>query len=133
VPIGLALVGAYGLMAVAVSQAASTPLHLAAMVYDVHDSGGTVSSWEKLYEEGVKHGEDYSRCTPTSQEEVHCVGRYMLERGEIAFAGSISKSSTINRLAITGGTGAYKHAHGTVLTEYNRAGTRAKETITFSS
>jgi hypothetical protein len=32
---------------------------------------------------------------------------------------------------MTGGSGAYKSARGTVLTEYNKAGTRAKETLSF--
>jgi hypothetical protein len=33
---------------------------------------------------------------------------------------------------MTGGTGDYKDARGTVLTEYNKAGTKAQETLTFS-
>ena len=62
---------------------------------------------------------------------MHCTGSYRLAHGTIEFAGVISSSSNTNRLAITGGTGSYRSARGTVLTEYNRAGTKAKETIFF--
>jgi hypothetical protein len=118
---------------VQVAGASLPTLHLSAVVYDVHTSaGGTVSSHEKL-SQGTKHvGEDLSSCVPNSEKTVHCTGSYKLSQGTFSIAGTISKTGTTNRLQITGGTGPYKHAHGTVVTEYNRAGTRAKETISFT-
>jgi hypothetical protein len=108
-------------------------LHLSAIVYDTHASMGVFSSKEKVYQGATKVGEDQSRCTETSNTAVHCVGSYTLKHGTIKFSGTISNASDTNRLKITGGTGTYKGARGTVLTEYNKAGTRAKETLSFSS
>lgn len=95
-------------------------------------AGGTISSHEKLSQGSSRVGEDHSRCVPNSKKTVHCTGSYKLSRGVFYIAGTISKSGSTNRLQITGGTGLYKHARGAVTTEYNRAGTRAKETIVFS-
>jgi hypothetical protein len=106
-------------------------LHLTATVYDGHTSKGVYSSKEKVYEGTTKLGEDSSSCTKKTSSTVRCTGSYKLRRGTILFAGTISNASDTNRLSITGGSGAYKGARGTVLTEYNRTGTRAKETITF--
>jgi hypothetical protein len=112
---------------------ASLPaLHLSAVVYDKHvASNGTFSSRERLTQGATHVGEDFSRCTPNSKTTVHCTGSYTLTQGSFNIAGTIANTSNTNRLTITGGTGRYKHAHGTVLTEYNRTGSRAKETITF--
>jgi hypothetical protein len=107
-------------------------LHLSATVYDTHTSGHVISSKEKLFQGTTKVGEDSSRCTETSSTATHCVGSYTLKHGTIQFSGTISNASDTNRLTITGGTGTYKGARGTVLTEYNKAGTKAKETLTFS-
>jgi hypothetical protein len=115
----------------AASQAAPAALHLTAYVYDAHASRGAYSSREKLYEGSKKVGEDYSRCTEVSASATHCVGSYTLLHGTFQISGTISTSSDTNRLSITGGTGSYKGVRGTVLTEYNRAGTKAQETITF--
>jgi hypothetical protein len=115
----------------AVSQASVATLHLRALVYDVHSSKGVFSSREKLFQGNTKVGEDYSRCTEVSKHLTHCVGSYALDHGTIQFAGTISNASDTNRLTITGGTGRYKATRGTVLTEYNKAGTKANETLTF--
>jgi len=85
-----------------------------------------------LYEGAKKVGEDYSRCTEVSASATHCVGSYTLSHGTFQISGTISTSSDTNRLSITGGTGSYKGVRGMVLTEYNRAGTKAQETITVS-
>ena len=115
----------------AVAWATPPTLHLNAIVYDTHTSMGSFSSKEKLYQGTTKVGEDRSRCTETSKTAVHCVGSYTLKHGTIQFSGTISNASDTNRLTITGGTGTYKGVRGTVLTEYNNAGTKAKETLTF--
>jgi hypothetical protein len=107
-------------------------LHLTAVVYDAHTSGHVFSSKERLFQGTTKVGEDSSRCTETSSTATRCVGSYTLKHGTIQFSGTISNASDTNRLKITGGTGTYKGAHGTVLTEYNKAGTKAKETLTFT-
>jgi hypothetical protein len=107
-------------------------LHLTAFVYDVRSTpDGTVSSREELTEGRDRVGEDFSRCVPNSRRTVRCAGSYTLTQGTIRFAGTISNTGNKNRLMITGGTGRYKHARGSILTEYNRSGTGAKETITF--
>ena len=108
------------------------PLHLTATVYGLHSSKGVYSSKEKVFEGSTKLGEDVSNCTKRSPSTVHCTGSYKLTHGTILFSGTISSSSDTNRLKITGGTGSYKNARGTVLTEYNKTGTKAKETITFT-
>jgi hypothetical protein len=108
-------------------------LHLSAVVYDVRSSNGghLTSSKEKVYEGTSKLGEDYSRCTQTTKGSAHCIGSYTLKGGSILFSGTVSTASDTDRLAITGGTGSYRGARGTVVTEYNKAGTKAKETLTF--
>lgn len=116
----------------AVASAVPATLHLNAVVYDVHTSKGeVVSSKEKLSQGSTAVGEDSSRCTPASKTTVRCVGSYTLTHGTLQFSGTIPRSGETNRLSITGGSGAYKNARGTVLTEYNKPGTKAKETITF--
>jgi hypothetical protein len=115
-----------------VAEAIPATLHLSAMVYDAHWSDrGVYSSKERVFQGTTKVGEDYSRCTEASRTAVHCVGSYTLQHGTIQFSGTISNASDTNRLTITAGTGNYKGARGTVLTEYNKAGTRATETIRF--
>jgi hypothetical protein len=116
----------------AVAVAAPSTLHLNAVVYDVHTGNGeVVSSKEKLTQGTTPVGEDSSRCTPASKTTVRCTGSYTLKHGTLQFSGTISRSGATNHLSVTGGTGSYKNARGTVVTEYNRAGTKAKETITF--
>jgi Dirigent-like protein len=125
------LVGAGSTLSSAASAAPST-LHLNAAVYDVHTSkSGVVSSKEKLTQGTTAIGEDFSRCAPASKTTVRCVGSYTLTRGTLQISGTIPASGDVNHLAVVGGTGAYRSAHGTVVTEYNKAGTKAKETITF--
>ncbi|HXN37490.1 MAG TPA: hypothetical protein VN892_05605 [Solirubrobacteraceae bacterium] len=120
-----------GAVLAAPASAHPATLHLNATVYDVHASKGVYSSKEKVYERTEKLGEDFSSCTQPTSATYHCTGSYKLMHGTILFSGTISSSSNTNRLTITGGTGSYKDAKGTILTEYNKAGTKAKETITF--
>jgi len=117
----------------AAASAVPATLHLSAAVYDVHESKGGVIYSEEVVSQGTKPvGEDSSRCTPTSNGAFHCVGSYDLTHGTLRFAGMIPNSGgDKNRLTVTGGTGAYKGARGMVTTEYNKAGDKAKETITF--
>src|ERR1700759_3841135 len=113
------------------ASAAPSTLHLNAIVYDVHTSkGGVVSSKEKLTQGTTAIGEDSSTCTPASKTTVRCVGSYKLTHGTLQISGTIPRAGDVNHLAVTGGTGSYKGARGTVVTEYNKAGTKAKETIT---
>ncbi len=112
--------------------AATPTLDLAAYVYAKKTSGDTYSSHERLYQGARKVGEDYSRCVPASRSTVRCTGSYTLTHGTFRISGTISNTSDTNRLAISDGTGVYKDRRGTVLTIYNRAGTKAAETITFS-
>jgi hypothetical protein len=114
------------------ASAAPPTLHLNAVVYDVHTSkGGAVSSKEKLTQGTTAIGEDSSRCTPASKTTVRCVGSYTLTHGTLQISGTIPRAGNVNHLAVTGGTGSYKGVRGTGVTEYNKAGTKAKETITF--
>ncbi len=93
-----------------------------------------VSSREKLFQGATRVGEDFSRCTPTtaSKTAYRCVGSYTLARGTIQFSGTIGAEVNPNRLRFVGGTGAYKDARGAVIADYNEAGTKAKETLTFT-
>lgn len=113
------------------AMAVSTTLHLTAIVYQNSHRGTVYTSKERVYEDGSRIGSDISVCTEVSGTKFHCTGSYTLTHGTMRFSGTIPLISNTNRLTITGGTGSYKGAHGTVLTEYNRAGTSAKETITF--
>jgi hypothetical protein len=126
----LALLAAAVFPAVAVARPPT--LHLTATVYDVHSSKGVVSSKEKVYSGTTKLGEDSSTCTKKTSSTTRCTGSYKLMHGTFTFSGTISSTGDTNRLAVTGGTGSYKGVRGTVLTEYNKAGTKAKETITFT-
>ena len=111
----------------AAAEAIPATLHLSAIVYDTHQSKGVFSSKERVFQGTTKVGEDYSRCTEASRTTFHCVGSYTLQHGTIRFSGTISNASDTNRLTI----GSYRGARGTVLTEYNKAGTKARETISF--
>ena len=130
-PLAVALATFAGGSLATVAWAVPPTLHLNAIVYDAHWSMRVYSSREKVFEGTTKVGEDYSRCTETSKTAVHCVGSYALKHGTIQFSGTISNESDTNRLTITGGTGTYKGARGSAVTEYNKLGTRAKETLTF--
>jgi hypothetical protein len=121
------------LLAAAPPATAATPstLHLNAFVYDAHWSKGRVfASKERLFQAGKLVGEDFSSCT-TSKTIARCVGEYKLRRGTLRISGAVPASSNNNRLRLKGLTGIYEGARGTVLTEYNKAGTQATETLTF--
>jgi hypothetical protein len=123
---------AVGLWLAACGSSHLTTLHLSATVYDVRKSTVVYSSKERVDEGATKLGEDSSTCAASSPDTFRCLGRYTLTSGTIQFSGTISNASNTNRLKITGGTGRYKGARGTVLTEYNSAGTKAKETLSFN-
>jgi hypothetical protein len=126
------LAAAVASVAASVAGAAPATLHLNAVVEKPKSSSGaTYTTKEELFEGTRRVGEDVSRCTETSSDSnlFHCVGSYTLTHGTIKFSGTVKSGN--NRLSMTGGTGAYKSARGTVLTEYNKAGTRAKETLSF--
>jgi len=107
-------------------------IHLSATVYDVTETlRGVVSSHEALRHAGRPAGQDFSTCEPWATETARCTGKYALAGGTITFAGTIASRSRSNTLTITGGTGRYQNAEGTVLTEYNRSRAHAQETIGF--
>jgi hypothetical protein len=123
---------AIALASASIASAASATLHLSAIVQKPKSlGGGAYTTKEELFEGTRRIGEDVSRCSETSRNsnEFRCTGSYTLTRGTIDFAGTVRSGS--NRLAMTGGTGAYRGARGTVQTEYNKTSTRAKETLTF--
>lgn len=107
-------------------------MHLSATVYNVTETlKGVVSSHEALRRAGRPAGQDFSTCEPRATATAHCIGEYALADGTITFAGTIPSPSRSNTLTITGGTGRYRNAEGTILTAYNGRGTHAQETITF--
>jgi hypothetical protein len=106
-------------------------LHLSATVYNVNQTLDHVITSHESLTQGRRHvGQDFSRCTPEGAA-AHCTGKYALGSATITFAGTVPLEGRTNRLAITGGSGRYRHAEGTILTEYNANGTHAKETLTF--
>jgi hypothetical protein len=109
-------------------------LKLAATVYNVNETlDHVITSHESVSHAGRLVGQDFSRCEPTTTGAAGCTGKYALTDGTITFAGTVLSEGRSNRLAITGGTGRYRHAEGTILTEYSANGTRANETITFEA
>lgn len=83
--------------------------------------------------DGSKAGTLHAACTVidarTSVDTAtfHCNGSYVLRRGALALSttGPVASAPTL-RLAVTGGTGAYAGAHGTVVSRVGRdAGTRS--------
>jgi hypothetical protein len=117
----------------ATGQATPAALHLTASVYAKQTaSNGTVTSRERVFQNGTRIGEDFSTCTKRPHGTFKCQGEYTLTHGHLKFAGVIPGGTSTNTLAITGGTGRYSDARGHVRTEYNRTGTSAKETVTFS-
>jgi hypothetical protein len=133
-PLAALMLGAVLMQGWLAPVASATPatLHLTATVYEHSQKGSVYSSKERVFEGSKRVGEDSSRCTEVSKTGTHCVGSYTLTHGTIKFSGTIPLNSDTNRLKISGGTGAYRGVGGTVLTEYNKAGTKAKETLTFS-
>ena len=82
--------------------------------------------------DGSKAGTLYAACTVidarTSVDTAifHCSGSYVLRRGTLVLSatGAVASAPTLN-LAITGGTGAYARARGTVVSRVGEeAGTR---------
>jgi hypothetical protein len=126
----VAPLGAAALLSPPLAGALPATIHLTATVHAGRCTGGVCPSRETVFEGTTRVGEDSSRCTQISKIQFHCVGSYALRRGTITFAGTTGISNS-NRLAISGGTGAYRGVRGTVLTEFNKAGTKAKETLTF--
>jgi hypothetical protein len=127
-----AAAAAAAFVAVATTAACATPptLHLNAVVYDIHESGRVYTDKEKLFQGTTRVGEDSSRCTKLSKSSYRCSGTYTLPHGTLQFSGTVPLGS--NHLAITGGTGIYKGVRGTVATDFNKAGTQAKETLSFT-
>lgn len=54
----------------AVAEATPATLHLSAIVYDTHQSKGVFSSKERVFQGTTKVGEDYSRCTEATSNDV---------------------------------------------------------------
>ena len=106
-------------------------LHLAATIYDVNETlEGVVSSHEALKLAGRPVGQDFSSCTPDlPATTAHCTGKYHLRGGTIAFSGTVATEGRTRTLTITGGTGRYRGAEGSVVTEY-LSRSHARETIT---
>lgn len=106
--------------------------HLSARVYDVNETlEGVVSSHESLRAAGRRVGQDFSTCVPIQEEiSAHCTGKYVLPGGTIRFAGTVGVQRLKQTLTILGGTGRYRDAEGTILTEYAKHAHRASETIT---
>jgi hypothetical protein len=118
------------LLGVVGANAALPTLHLNAVVYYIHfGKRGGPTSKERLYEGAKRVGEDFSRCAPVSKTMFHCVGSFAFARGTLQVSGTVPAGD--NKLAITGGSGIYKGARGTVSTDYNNTYTKAKETLTF--
>lgn len=106
-------------------------LHLAATIHGVKETPlGETTSHETLRQAGRPAGRGFSACRPLNQgHTARCVGTYHLHGGTLAFAGAVAVGARAQTLTITGGTGRYRDAEGSVLTEYDRNGTHARETI----
>ncbi len=82
----------------------------------------------------TKHGKHVGRtgvvCTITSTaaEESQCVGTARLRGGQITIQGLLAGEPTVFKFAITGGTGAYEGAEGTLVV---REISNTKELLTF--
>ncbi len=84
-------------------------------------TGDQVTTNNRLRRNGENVGRVGSTCSMTVPQLI-CVGVVRLPRGQIVVTGQLRKnvltgSSDGYRLAVTGGTGAYQHVHGTVLIE----------------
>jgi hypothetical protein len=128
--LGIAALAASAIGFTAVSaEAHPGPLHFNAVIHKPGRQGKVLTSKETLYESGKVVGQDVSRCTETPSSRLQCRGTYTLHNGTIRFAGTIGFGN--NRIPITGGTGTYRGAHGTVSTIFNKTETRATETLMF--
>jgi len=112
-----------------VASATVVTLHLNAVVFGVHEGKGVFLSRERVSDGKGLVGEDSTRCVSISRSKIRCHGIYTLPQGTIRFSGTQPRFTDSNLLAITGGTGAYAGAHGIVLTQFNRSGSRAKELL----
>ena len=73
----------------------------------------------KLTKHGKKVGHAGVVCTTTSvvREESQCLGTARLRRGQITIQGLLAGERDVFKFAITGGTGAYEGAEGTLVVE----------------
>ena len=95
-------------------------------------SGNTVTFKEKLTVGKRAIGTDKVVCVAAGGPVFNCHGVYTLTspRGTIKAAGKNDQSKTINIVRITGGTGAFKGAKGTIEVRVNGA-TGSLQTFTF--
>lgn len=100
---------------------------------DVGATGDSLGDAFVFTSDLTKHGKDYGHtgvvCTVTSleREEVQCVGTAWLPGGQITVQGLLGGESTFS-IAITGGTGHYEGAEGTL---YVKELSDTEELLTF--
>ncbi|HXD55504.1 MAG TPA: hypothetical protein VN618_12165 [Solirubrobacteraceae bacterium] len=109
----------------------SRTLHLAATIYGVDETLlGKVTSHEALRRAGKPAGQVFSACEPLEEgQTAHCTARYRLRGGTLSLAGAVAVGDRTQTLTITGGTGRYRGAEGSLLSERDRSGTHARETL----
>ena len=82
---------------------------------------------EKLTDaKGRKAGSDFAECVQLFDKRSHCTGEYVLKRGQVMVQ-LVQPALTGNldyRQAVTGGTGKYAGAGGTVLVKQRTTGDR---------
>lgn len=96
-------------------------------------TGDQQTSNNLLTKGGVKQGRLGANCSLTLPQMI-CWGVIRLQPGQITIAGQLRKSFLSGgggsiRIAVTGGTGAYQHVHGTALIEPTSSG---KQRITLT-
>jgi hypothetical protein len=97
-------------------------------------TGDQQTSNNLLMKGGVKKGRLGANCSLTLPQMI-CWAVIRLQPGQITIAGQLRKSVLMGssgapiRIAITGGTGAYQHVHGTAVIEQAGSG---KQRITLS-
>ena len=124
----LAAAGALALPAVA----SAKPATFTAQAYQTSDShsGNTQHFTETLKANGAVIGTDKIACVLTSASAAKCTAVFTFAKGTVMVAGLLKQNQPSTTMTITGGTGAYKGAKGSMALHF-LSGTKSTETFTF--
>ena len=122
----LALAGAVltsTVVALPSSASASAPLRLRSHQTHFEQHGGVVRFRDKVTDRksGAVVGHNRVRCTGAKSDTLHCKATYVLRKGTIKVTAAITHASH-NTGRVTGGTGAYADASGTIAFDHGPKG-----------
>ncbi len=115
----------------AAAAASPAPIRAIATQTSSTQKGKHQTLTEALRAGGEVIGHDRIACLTLTQASMKCTAVFTLPKGQVKVAGTVHFDKPMSKLAITGGTGAYAGATGTLALRFG-AGNKTTETFTFS-